>query len=170
MIGFETVKPEEFNKSVFKLIGKDWMLISAKAGEKVNAMTASWGGMGVMWGRNVVYVVIRPSRYTKELVDKSGCFALNFFGGDYREKLNYMGSASGRNEDKISKAGFSVAECKGKPYFEQSEIAVMCKTLYKQELTRDGFEDMELDVAWYPQKDYHTLYVAEIEEILVKTH
>ena len=41
MAKFKEIKPEEFNYSPFKLIGKDWMLITAEKDEKVNTMTAS---------------------------------------------------------------------------------------------------------------------------------
>ena len=35
----------------FTKIGNDWMLITAKHDDKINAMTASWGGVGVLWGK-----------------------------------------------------------------------------------------------------------------------
>ena len=59
----------KMNENVFTKIGKQWMLIGATKGEKSNAMTASWGGLGIMWGKEVAYIFIRDSRYTKELVD-----------------------------------------------------------------------------------------------------
>ena len=43
------IAEQSFNP--FELIGKDWMLISAGTAEKWNTMTASWGGVGVMWGK-----------------------------------------------------------------------------------------------------------------------
>lgn len=72
------IKPEEFNESVFKVIGKDWLLVAGEADGKSNAMTASWGGMGVMWGKPVAFVFIRPSRYTKEFVDKADVLACQY--------------------------------------------------------------------------------------------
>ena len=56
------------------------MLITAGAdAEHCNTMTASWGAMGVMWGKNVVSVYIRPQRYTKEFVDAERAFHLRIF-------------------------------------------------------------------------------------------
>ena len=55
----------------FTKIGKEWMLITAKDGDNVNAMTASWGGVGVLWGKNTAFIFVRDSRYTKELIDQS---------------------------------------------------------------------------------------------------
>ena len=36
--------------NVFSLIGDRWMLITAGTAERCNTMTASWGGLGVLWG------------------------------------------------------------------------------------------------------------------------
>ena len=63
----------EFNP--FKKIGSDWAVLTAKADDKVNAMTISWGGVGVLWGKNVVYVFVRDSRYTKEFLDGGDSFS-----------------------------------------------------------------------------------------------
>ena len=53
----------------FTKIGKEWMLITAGDEKKANTMTASWGGVGVLWGKNVVYIFVRDTRYTKEFID-----------------------------------------------------------------------------------------------------
>ena len=37
-----------------------------------NVMVASWGFVGVMWGKKVFVAPIRDSRYTKEMLDKTG--------------------------------------------------------------------------------------------------
>ena len=88
----------EISKNVFDMIGKQWMLVGAAKNGKVNAMTASWGGLGVMWGKNVAFVFIRQTRYTKEFVDNGDTFSLSFFGDDQRKMLNYMGTVSGRDD------------------------------------------------------------------------
>lgn len=80
-----------FNLNPFEAIGKKWMLISAKDGDKVNTMTASWGGMGVIWGEDVVYIFVRQSRYTKEFIDNSAYFSLSFFDDEYRKKTGIFG-------------------------------------------------------------------------------
>ena len=50
-MGFKEVKAEELNMNPFTKIGKEWLLITAGNEEKCNTMTASWGAMGVMWGK-----------------------------------------------------------------------------------------------------------------------
>ncbi|MEG0257180.1 MAG: flavin reductase family protein [Christensenella sp.] len=158
----------ELKKNPFELIGKDWMLVTAEAQGRVNAMTAAWGGMGVMWGKNVVFAVIRPTRYTKELLDASDTFSLAFMDEGYREKLNYFGTVSGRDEDKVAKSGFTVKHDGQTPYFEEAGLVLVCKKLYVQAQDSACFIDKEADKKWYPNKDYHIMYVAEIEKVLAK--
>ena len=100
---FIEITPESLEKSPFQLIGKEWMLVTAEKDGIVNTMTASWGGLGVMWGKNVAYVVIRPQRYIKEFIDGSDTFSLTFFAPEFKKQLSYLGSVSGKDEDKIKK-------------------------------------------------------------------
>ena len=64
------IKHENFQENAFEMIGKDWLLITAEKDGKVNTMTASWGGVGVLWNKKVAYIFIRPQRYTKEFVEE----------------------------------------------------------------------------------------------------
>lgn len=100
-MSFKEISANDIKDNAFDMIGKKWMLVTASDGEKVNSMTASWGGVGIMWGKPVAFVFIRPQRYTKEFVDKAGTLSLTFFDESYRKMLNYMGTTSGRDEDKM---------------------------------------------------------------------
>lgn len=168
MKNFVEVNPKEFEESVFKLIGDDWMLITAKKDSKANAMTASWGGMGVLWNKNVVYTVLRPQRYTKEFVDKSDTFSLCFFDKKYKKQLSYLGTVSGRDEDKMSKVELTLNSYNDTPYFEEAEIIIFCKKLYAQELNSESFINKQLIGEYYPENDFHTLYISEIEKIMIR--
>lgn len=169
MSKFLEVKSEKFDQSPFKLIGKDWMLITAEKDGKTNTMTASWGGLGVMWGLDVAYIVVRPQRYTKEFIDHSERFSLTFFDESMRKGLGYLGTVSGRDENKIEKAGLTVIHEGETPYFEEAKIAIFCKKLYAQELKPEHFIMKELNPQWYPDSDHHTLYIAEVTKILTKS-
>ena len=94
-MSFKEVKAEELTMNPFTKIGKEWLLITAGNEEKCNTMTASWGAMGVMWGKNAVTVYIRPQRYTKEFVDREDTFTISVLGEEYRKALNYCGRVSG---------------------------------------------------------------------------
>lgn len=169
MTKFTEISTKELNENPFKLIGKDWMLITAQNNHgDVNTMTASWGGIGVMWAKDVAYIVVRPQRYTKEFIDETNRFSLSFFAEEYRDKLKYFGTVSGRDEDKIVSSGLSVIYDNKIPYFEDARLSIFCKTLYKQNMKKDCFVDEKLINLWFPNSDYHTLYIAEIEKVLVK--
>ena len=77
---FSRIDPKELNQNVFSMIGEQWMLVTAGTVERCNTMTASWGGLGVLWGKPVATVYIRPQRYTLEFVERENCFTLSFFG------------------------------------------------------------------------------------------
>ena len=164
---FKEITTKEFKKNVFEIIGEEWMLVTAKKENKVNTMTASWGGLGVMWGRDVAYVVIRPQRYTKEFVDASDTFSLTFYPSTYKSTLGYLGRVSGRNEDKILNSNLTITYEDGTPYFEEANLVLICKKLYAQPMDEPFFMDSSIPDKWYQTKDYHTLYVAEIQKVFI---
>ena len=161
------LRAEEFNKNPFQLIGREWMLVTAKKGDKINTMTASWGGLGIMWDKKVAFIAIRPSRYTKEFIDSANTLSLTFYEKEYKKQLAYLGSVSGREEDKITKSNLTVQYEGETPYFKEASIAVICKKLFHQEFSSESFIEAGLEDKFYPGKDYHTMYIAEIEKILV---
>lgn len=163
----KSIKPEELQKNVFSMIGKEWLLVTAEKEGKVNTMTASWGGLGVMWGKNVAFIVLRPQRYTKEFVDAGEGFSLSVLDDGYRKTLNYLGTVSGRDEDKIAKSGLTVEHEEGIPYFTEANTVLVCRKLYAQPYDPSCFIDKSCDERWYPEKDYHTMYIAEVEKVLV---
>lgn len=63
----------------FTKFSKEWALVSAGDKTKANTMTVSWGGTGVLWGKNVVYIFIRDSRYTKDLLTMTNFSRFHFF-------------------------------------------------------------------------------------------
>lgn len=168
MENFKEINIDELYLNPFTKIGKDWMLITAKNNDKVNTMTASWGGLGFMWGKNVSFTVIRPQRYTKEFIDNSNYFSLCFFNNDYKKTLSYLGSVSGRHEDKIEKSKLNIINYNDIPFFSEAKLVLLCKKIYSQEFEEKNFTDKNLNNLWYKDKDYHTLYISEITNIFVK--
>lgn len=169
MKNFKEIKAEEINENTFEIIGKNWMLITAeKSSGEVNTMTASWGGLGVLWRKNVAFIFIRPQRFTKEFVDRAERFSLTFFDESYRKQLGYLGTVSGRDENKIEKARLTVEHEEGVPVFKEAETVIICRKLYAQTLEEKFFIDKDSDKECYPDKDYHIMYVGEIEKVLVK--
>ena len=137
------------------------MLITAGTPEHCNTMTASWGGLGVLWGVPMATCYIRPQRYTKEY------FTLCFFGEEYRPQLNLCGTKSGRDIDKVKECGFTVAAGAGNaPYFEQANLVLVCRKRMADPMD-PALMPEDVKEKWY-KGDYHTMYWGEIVETLKK--
>ncbi|MCI1930743.1 MAG: flavin reductase family protein [Clostridia bacterium] len=158
----------ELDKNVFEMIGKDWLLVTAEKDGRVNTMTASWGSAGIMWGNPTAFIFIRPQRFTKTFIDNSEFFSLSVPGDEYRKALNYCGTVSGRDEDKIQGSGLTLEHVDGVPYFKEGKIVLICKKLFAQELKEESFLDKSVIDKWYPSKDFHTMYAAEIVKVLIQ--
>ena len=167
-MAFREISVEQLKDNPFTLINKDWMLITAGDAEKHNTMTASWGGVGELWGKYVSTIYIRPQRYTLEFVEREDYYSLCFFGPEYRQALNLCGSKSGREIDKAEETGLIPVFDQAAPYFEQASLVLVCKKLYAQPMDPAGFVDKALDSRWYPDKDYHKMFVGEVIKVLVK--
>lgn len=165
-MAFREVQLDELDFNPFTKIGKEWMLITAGDEQKVNTMTASWGGAGVLWGQNVVTAYIRPQRYTKEFVDSQEYFSLTFFN-DCKKELGVLGRVSGRDTDKINDVNFHVTMLDGVPAFEEAKLVLIVKKLYTDDIKPENFLDSSIDEKWYSEKDYHTMYIAKIEKAYI---
>ena len=165
---FTVTHPDKITDNPFKLIGTDWMLITAGSPESFNTMTASWGGMGVIWNKKVCFCVVRPTRHTRLFTESSDYFTLSFFEERYREVLNYCGTHSGRDVDKIKETRLTPLFGDDTVYFAEARLVFLCKKIYYQDINPGNFLDPTIDDRNYPLKDYHRLYVGEIVSCLVK--
>lgn len=162
----------EFSFNPFTKIGKEWMLISAcdekRTDKKINTMTASWGGVGVLWNKNVFFCFVRPQRFTKEFIDAQNTVSLSFFDESYRNALTKCGRKSGRDCDKIAEAGLHASAKDGAVFFDEARLTIVGKKLFAQTLDENSFIDTSLIGINYPEKDYHTMYICEITEVYEK--
>jgi len=162
------IDPKQITQNPFAMIGEQWMLITAGSGEKCNTMTASWGGVGVLWQAPVATCYVRPQRYTKQFLDAQEYFTLTFFGEEHREALKLCGTKSGRDVDKVKECGFTVKTAEsGAPYFEEAELVIVCRKRYVQDFDPAAIPD-DVKEKQYPNRDYHTMYIGEIVEVLSK--
>ena len=166
ILNWQEISPYEIENAL-KLIGKDWMLITVRDGEGVNAMTASWGCMGVLWNKPVALCFIRPQRHTFGLAESEDRFSLCFMDENYRNALGLCGKLSGRDCDKLKEAGLASEDVDGVPVISEARMALVCKKLYADRLKEEAFADKAL-LSNYTAGDYHQMYVLEIEKVLVK--
>ena len=170
MNGYKKISPEAVSGNTFNMIGREWMLVTATDSEgKVNTMTASWGGVGVLWNRNVAFVFVRPQRYTFGFTESGERATLSFFRGRYKKEMGYCGSKSGRDTDKIADTGLSpVVTDEGATGFSEAELILSCRKLYAEPLKKNAFADVGVCEECYPAEDFHTMYVYEIEGVYEK--
>lgn len=152
----------------FTKFGKEWALITAGSKQKCNTMTISWGGVGVIWNKNVVYVFVRDSRYTKEFLDQGEFFSLSFLDEDYRAALAYCGAHSGRDEDKFEKAGLTPAFRHSIPYPDEANLVLLCRKLSSVPMPEETLHDKSIMDDFYKDGDMHTMYVGEIIEAMAR--
>jgi len=156
------ITPAEITGNVFTRLDKQWMLVTSEREGKVNAMTASWGGFGIIWHLPAAYVLVRPQRYTFELMEASDYLGLSFLSEQYRPALQVCGTKSGRDLDKLEAVGLTTRRLDGVAVIEQAELVISCKKLYSQFFTDAGFIKREILTEHYPSKDLHKLYIGEI--------
>lgn len=160
----QEIKLKDLAINPFSLINDEWMLISAGNKEKSNMMTASWGGMGVLWEKNVVTIYIRPTRYTVEFVEREDYFSLSFLGKN-KAPHKITGSKSGRDIDKIKATGLTPIFDENTVYYEEAELVFICKKVYHGTMSNQNFLLPELE-NFYGQNDYHKVFIGEIIKVL----
>ena len=167
-MAFREISVEQLKDNPFTLINKDWMLITAGNQTAHNTMTASWGGVGELWGRYVSTIYLRPQRYTLEFVEREDYYSLCFFGPEYRDALTLCGTKSGRDIDKDRAAGLTALFDREAPYYQEARLVFLCRKLYRQNMEPASFLDRDVLAQNYPQNDLHRMFVGEIVTVLEK--
>ncbi len=159
---FQKIEPQDIDQNPFTLIDDDWFLLTAGDFDSFNTMTASWGGMGILWNKPVVFCFVRPHRYTYKFMESNEFFTMSFFNKNFREALNLCGKVSGRQTDKMKATGLKpIASPQGTIFFEQAKLMLECRKLYFSDIIPENFILDKIN-ANYPKKDYHRMYIGEI--------
>ncbi|MCH5326272.1 MAG: flavin reductase family protein [Duncaniella sp.] len=149
-------------KNAVELFNKDWMALAVGTRGDMNAMTISWGSLGELWGRPVVIVYVSSSRYTYEFMERNQYFTVTAFPESKREALQYIGTHSGRDGDKLSEAGLTPEFTElGNPVFREATLAIECKIIYSAPF---DIEKIDPDAAKIYERGMgvHTMYIGEI--------
>ena len=162
MQSFEKIGVKELENAI-KAIGDDWMLITVedKGNGRVNAMTASWGALGVLWNKPVCICFVRSERHTYKLLGEKKELSIAFLDKDRRDALLICGRESGADIDKLSKCGLSTLERDGVPVIAEAQTALTCRVLYEDDLKEECFLDSSL-LSNYASAGYHRVFICEI--------
>lgn len=168
LTGYKQIAPDKIPGNIIKMLSEDWMLITAGTKDKFNMMTASWGGLGVLYGKPVMTCYINPTRYTYQLMEKNDTYTLTFYTEAYRDALQYCGTNSGRNADKVKGSGLSpITTPVGTQAFSEAWLIIECRKLVSQSLTPEALSNDELKEQW-AGKQLHKMYIGEIINVWVK--
>jgi flavin reductase (DIM6/NTAB) family NADH-FMN oxidoreductase RutF len=160
---FHNIEADKISDNFIDLIHNQWMLITAGDPKGYNTMTASWGSVGALWNKAIAICFIRPTRYTYEFANANDIFTLSFFPNEYRKILNFCGSRSGKETDKIAATGLRpVVTINQGITYEQARLCIECRKIYTDDLKPGNFLQPEIDMNLYPRKDYHRMYIGEI--------
>jgi flavin reductase (DIM6/NTAB) family NADH-FMN oxidoreductase RutF len=154
---------------VFDMFNNQWGLVTAGNIEHYNTCTIAWGSLGTIWGgpgrgRPIVTVYVNPDRYTYDFLKEGDTFTVQFFSEKYRPALSYLGTRSGRDEDKVTNAGLTPAAIAEGVTFEEAELTFVCHKLYQGEFQREGLAP-EINHGIYKNWHPHWMFVGEILEV-----
>ncbi len=158
------INTADFEFNAFNL-KSDWGLVAAGSPDSMNAMTVAWGGFGVLWNKSVFFVPIRPERYTYNFTEKHDTISLSFFNPTYKSMLEYFGTVSGRDENKIEKSGLTVRIVENTPIFEEARVTIIGRKLYQSPLEKKDFVDMVSYNTFYSGEGEHRLYIYEVTSL-----
>lgn len=155
------------------------VLLTTKAGDKVNSMTISWGMLGIEWGKPIFITVVRESRFTKEMLEKNPEFTINMPIGEYDKQITGVcGSKSGRDMDKVKELNLTLedSEVISVPGIKELPLTLECKVVYKQIQNPEGISEEDRD-KFYPltapgedclaNRDYHIAFYGEIVDAYI---
>ena len=132
---FEKIDVKELDNAI-KAIGDDWMLITAYDSDnnRTNAMTASWGALGVLWHKPICICFVRPERHTFKLLNEKKVLSIAFLDEKRRNDYMVCGRESGASIDKLQKCGLTTVELDGASVIAEASTALTCRVLYEDDI------------------------------------
>jgi len=171
-MAFTELDPSEYTERVFHQFDREWgILMAGDSTTHCDAMTVSWGGLGTFWNRPAITVYVRQSRLTKEYMDANDTFTLSFLPARLHDAHKILGFRSGRDIDKTTATGLTPILVDGTPAYGESALVFVGRKALVKYLDPESFVDARAHDRWYHggenDENYHTMYVAYVEKILL---
>ena len=125
-------------------------------------MSIAWGAVGIEWNKLVFMALVRHSRHTHGMM--GGEFTVNIaVDGSASEIINYCGTKSGRDTDKIADMGLTLVDGRevDVPAIKELPMTLECRIIYRQDQDENAIPD-SIKKRMYPKSDYHTVFFGEI--------
>ena len=115
-----------------------------------NIITIAWTGI-INSDPPITYVSVRKSRYSHDIIERTGEFVINLTTEKLAFAADYCGVRSGRDVDKFKEMKLTAAESKevSCPSIEESPVNIECRVMEMKE---------------YPT---HDMFIAEIVSVSV---
>lgn len=171
---FVSINPKDIQENPIKLFGDDWAVVAAGTKDNFNELTVSWGALGDAWWDNmpIAIIFVSATRYTHKYLEENDTFSINVFPPAYRKALAYIGSHSGKYENKAAATGLNVEfSQEGTPLFTDARLIIECKKIYSHDLDPTKFS--ETLIGNYAQKKFqgvvpHTVFFGKIVNCWIK--
>ena len=160
---------KQYANVILEKMSSGGVFLTSKLGDKVNTMTIGWGGVNFYWKEGIFEAPVRYSRYSHDMIDKSGVFTVSVPIGDddVKKQLAFCGSHSGRDCDKFAECGLTLSDgiTIDVPVINECSLNIECEVVFKTDIEPDNL-DKEINEKWYP--DYHTLFFGKIKACYIK--
>ena len=167
---YEDLKYNELSKEMLDQVRKG-AFMTTKVDDKVNTMTIGWGGIGIVWYKEVFIAYVRYSRDTYDMVENGQEFTISVpLDKDMKSELSYCGTKSGRDTDKIKDCNLTLVPGRkiDTPVIGDCELHYECKVIYKQAM-EPGMIPEDVKERFYRNNNYHVIYYGEIvDSYLIK--
>lgn len=168
---FQPFKIEDIDLNPYTAIGDAGICITAEIDGKINTKASSNVAFGKLWNKDVIFVFVRDTSYTKEILDKSDFFSVTFFEDSFKSSLNYLKKVSGRIENKIEQIGMHINHKIDIPYIDEGHLVFLCDKLASLPINNtqeDSYISKRILNQKYSEGNFHHMYVGEILETLAR--
>jgi len=170
---FNQISPEEISDNVFTLVGKDFTVITAGKEDHYNSMIGSGGGLGMLFMKPTTWCILRADRYTLELIQKVQTYTMSYFSNEFKERMLFLGSKSGRDSEKMKEVELtSVQTPSGDMSFKEARLILECKLTALTIANPDDFYTQEtkdyINEAYQEANVYRKLAFGEITRVWMK--
>lgn len=164
------INPFDYAGELMKALPRG-ILLTSEAEDCVNAMTIGWGTLGIEWGVPIFAAYVRTSRFTHELIERTGEFTICAPHGELSKvaakAIGICGSKSGRDVDKLAQAGVHTVEAEivRPPAIKELPLTLECRVVFTQ---LQPIKEISSHLSkFYPESGEHSApHVAYYGEIL----
>ena len=166
---FQKTDIKELDFNAVSLIADNWFVVTAGNESSYNQMTISWGAIGNVWGFPAATIYIRDSRHTYPFIENNKYFTLCAFPEEYRDKVLFIGSNSGRDMNKIEATGLTpkVTEL-GNIYYDEAHLVLECEKIYFNDIQPQNLTDPKGLGMYQKEEAMHRMYIGKIVNVWEK--